>query len=57
MSDDRNDGQDGERERFWRGLLAGLMLSSAFVGALAGLWHRLRSRPAPESGDHPPEAR
>ena len=35
-----------ERERFWRGLLAGMMLSSAFVGVLVAIWQRVRSREA-----------
>ena len=44
MSD--GDTVDEERERFWRGLLAGMMLSSAFVGVLVAIWQRVRGREA-----------
>ena len=39
-----------ERERFWRGLLAGMMLSSAFVGVLVAIWQRVRGRADAQHG-------
>ena len=41
-----DDSSHEERERFWRGLLAGMMLSSAFVGVLVAIWQRVRGREA-----------
>lgn len=40
-------------DRFWRGLVAGMVVSSGVVGAALAAWHRLRSAPS-EPPDQPP---
>jgi hypothetical protein len=44
-------------DRFWRGLVAGVIVSSGLVGGALAAWHRLRSTPdspaGPDAGDVP----